>query len=150
MTNESLPLIGWKERIILPDWGLDSVLTKIDTGAQTSTIDSEQVEILPRGRVRFTAIARRRPNVVGETVEADIVRMGKIRSSNGRLSERCVIVTKIRIGDSEFQTEFTLSERPRMKCRILLGRAALEGRFLVDTDNTFLLTRQLRRSKQSK
>lgn len=149
MSNESLPLIGWKERIQFTEWGLESVLTKVDTGAQTSTIDSDKVELLPRGRVRFDVIGRRRPAEIRKTIEADIVRMGNVRSSNGRLSERVVVVTRVSVGDTEFLTEFTLSKRPRMRCRVLLGRAALEGRFLVDTDNIFLQSSPKRRRTKS-
>lgn len=144
MSDQSTPIIGWKERIEFPDWGLTSVLSKTDTGAQTSSIDALNIKPLPRGRIRFDVVERRSPELVMKSIEADIVRMGKIRSSNGRLGHRYVVVTRVKIADQEFLTEFTLAPRPRMKCRVLLGRAALEGRFLVDTDHVFLLTKPIR------
>lgn len=147
MADDTLPIIGWKERIELPEWGLSSVLTKIDTGAQTSSIDATDIEVLPRGRIRFQAVGRRARPEDRATIEADVLRMGNIRSSNGRLAHRYVVVTRVHIGDQEFLTEFTLAPRPRMKCRVLLGRAALEGRFLVDTEHSYLLSQRPKRVK---
>lgn len=139
-TEFDLPLIGWKERIDLPEWGFGSVLAKSDTGAQTSAIDAVNIDYLPRRRVRFDAVIRRGSHEKRKTLEADVVRSAEIRSSNGRVTKRCVVATKVVIGEYEFVAEFSLVSRPKMKCRILLGRSALAGRFLVDCDSEYRLT----------
>lgn len=145
--SQSLPIIGWKERVDFPEWGLTAVLSKTDTGAQTSTIDASDIELLPRGRIRFRAVGRRSAPAFDKPIDADIVRVAEIRSSNGRAMHRYVVVTRVQVGEENFQTEFTLSPRPRMKCRVLLGRSALEGRFLVDSEHAFLLTKRNVRQK---
>jgi hypothetical protein len=49
-----------------------------------------------------------------------------------------VIKTPILIGDQLFDIELTLTNRDHMKFRMLLGRRALEGRFLVNSAESFL------------
>ena len=137
---DGLPMIGWKETISLPSWRLENVLAKSDTGAQTSAIDAEEVLRLAKGRVRFTVVAKRRGATRRKAIEADVVREVSVRSSNGTMEKRYVVATPVRVGDYRFMTEFTLVARPSMRCRILLGRSALAGRFLVDSAAAYNLS----------
>lgn len=141
-SEDGFDIIGWRERVDFPEWGFSSVLSKSDTGAQTSAIDAENIEPLRHGRVRFDAVLRRGKVDLRKTIETDVVRVAEIRSSNGRLKSRYVVATRVRIGDTSFLTEFSLIARPKMKCRILLGRTALDSRFLVDSGERYLLSKR--------
>ena len=46
-------VIGWREWVQLPDWGL-RMRAKADTGARSSAIDCAEVVEVPGDRVRFT------------------------------------------------------------------------------------------------
>lgn len=138
--DEPLPVIGWKETISLPTWRLENVLSKSDTGAHTSAIDAEEVTHLPHGRVRFTVVGKRRGGSRRRAIEADVVRESQVRSSNGKIETRFVVATPVKVGGHKFMTEFTLVARPSMRCRVLLGRSALAGRFVVDSESTYLLS----------
>jgi len=55
-----LPLIGWNEYVELPEWGIRRLRAKVDTGARSSALHVEQIELLPRNRVRFMWASRSR------------------------------------------------------------------------------------------
>lgn len=132
--------IGYLETVSLPDWGIDGVVAKADTGARTSAIDVRTVEELPGSRVRFEVVVEKEPEE-HVWVEADIVRRTRIRSSFGRSHDRLMVRCTIRIGEVETEAELGLVCRKRMRCRMLIGRTTLQGRFVVDSGGRFLLGR---------
>jgi hypothetical protein len=60
-----------------------------------------------------------------------------VRSSSGKASMRPVIVTPIRLLGVTFPVELTLANRDAMGFRMLLGREAFRGRFLVDAGKSY-------------
>lgn len=63
-----------------------------------------------------------------------------IKSSTGEGSERIIIKVRTQIlGGFEWDVLFSLADRAVMKCSLLLGRRALSGNFLVDTQATYML-----------
>lgn len=141
----SPPVIGWRERIDLPDWGITRLIAKIDTGAKSSAIDVEALELLPRGRVRFRVHLSRNHRHLHKTVEAKLVRDARVRSSLGQVHERLIVRTLMRLGPIEKEIEIGLVSRPNMLCRMLLGRSALERTFLIDPAHRYLLSDTSRR-----
>ncbi|GAB5495035.1 MAG: RimK/LysX family protein [Phycisphaerales bacterium] len=145
MTEEmAFPVIGWRERVDLPDWGLRGVRAKIDTGARTSAIDVASIEHLDNGKIRFEVVARLSPTRKTRWVEATPIRVSNVKSSNGELQERIVCQTALKIGAHEQEIELSLVCRKQMLCRMLIGRLALADRFLVDSGKKYLLTSQKR------
>lgn len=131
--------IGWKETIDLPDWGIWNLVAKADTGAKSSAIDVRDIEILPGGeRVRFVIAAHRKDSSLTQQVEADIVKEQKVRSSNGQLQQRLKVQTTLKIGRRKKRVTFSLVNRHRMICRAILGREALAGDFIVDSEAKYL------------
>jgi hypothetical protein len=137
-------IIGWREPVALPAWGIKALKTKVDTGARTSALHVSRIEPLPEGRVRFDVVVSARL-VDGRrlmrrvAVEDRVVRTAVVRSSTGRRQQRLVVRTPARIGPLEREIELTLVCRRRMRCRLLLGRSALEG-FIVDPSRRRVLT----------
>jgi len=125
-------LIGWKETIDIPEWGLYDILSKTDTGARRSAIDVKNIVERPGGRVQFDVALDRRDPSRRQTVVAPIARQSRVRSSNGQTHERYVVEAIVRIGHVEKPIELSLVCRRKMICRILLGRKAIEGDFVVD------------------
>ncbi|MGJ3241888.1 MAG: ATP-dependent zinc protease family protein [Opitutales bacterium] len=127
-------IIGWKEVISLPDWGIDGLIAKSDTGARGSAIDVRNLTVLSGDRVRFHVVLNRRDRENTREVVAPIASRVRIRSSNGQMQERYRVRTLLRIGHVEKEIELSLVSRRNMICRVLLGRRELSGDFLVDPE----------------
>ena len=136
-TSHILPLIGWKEDIGLPMLGPGKLVAKVDTGARTAALHAENILIVGR-RVHFTIeLGGRRKNCLAKLAE-----LKHIKSSNGISELRAVIETDILIGATRFTTDITLTDRADMGVPMLLGRAAIKGRFLVHAGKTFIFSRR--------
>lgn len=129
-------VIGWKERIALPAWGVARLIAKADTGARSSAIDVASIEEIAADAVRFDMVLSRWARGGGHsdhvTIETPIVRRSIVRSSLGVEHERLFVETIIEIGVVKKRIEVGLVCRKNMLCRMLLGRAALEPEFLIN------------------
>lgn len=137
------PTIGWTERIELPDLSPASILAKIDTGARTSALHAFDLEILKEGGASiasFEVRPRRDSPKDAVRVQCPVLEFRPVRSSNGQEEVRPVIETRARLGDIEWPIEVTLAGRDEMGFRMLLGRAAVRDRFLVDPGRTHLMS----------
>jgi hypothetical protein len=101
----------------------------------------ENVRELPRGRVRFDVRLHRRLPERRVTVEAAVHRRGRVRSSSGEAEPRLFVSVGIHVGPVRKRVELGLVDRKNMIYRMLLGRSALSGSFLVDAGRRFLLAR---------
>ena len=125
-------VIGWREYVSLPDFGVEHIKAKADTGARTSALDVANLQQLAGDRVRFDLVVDRTHPEQMVSVEADVVRLARVKSSFGHAHVRPIIETRIRLGSVEKVVQFGLLCRRNMICRMLLGRAALSPEFLVD------------------
>ncbi len=132
--------LGWKEVISLPEWNIHGIIAKMDTGARRSALDVHKVVEIPRHRVQFDLIlSRRRKSINPVRVVAPISHQTHVRSSNGHQHERYFVETVLEIGGIRRKVDFSLVNRASMQCRVLIGRTALAGQFLVDPGYTFCL-----------
>ncbi|MDX1429454.1 MAG: RimK/LysX family protein [Rhodothermales bacterium] len=137
-------VVGWREFVSLPEWGIRSIRAKLDTGARTSALHVENLELLTDGTVRFEVVpggdlTKRVP------VVAELTRVTRVRPSTGKLQRRYVVSTVMRLGTVEKVIQLSLVSRRRMLCRMLIGRRALEDDFLVDPNSKYVLGRAARR-----
>ena len=141
-TRRPTPSLGWREWVGLPEHGVDWVKAKVDTGARTSSLHAAGLhtfEMENREWVRFSVYPWQRSSADAVLVEARVLDRRRVRSSSGDTERRPVVVLPVRIGDQMVDVEFTLTRRDQMGFRMLLGRQALRGRFLVDTGRSYLL-----------
>lgn len=131
-------LLGWREHIALPEWGIRRILAKTDTGARSSAVHAEDIVEISPGVLEFDVVLSRHHRKRRKRVTAPIVRRAGVRSSNGVLSERHVVETLMRLGPVRKRIEITLVARDLMACRMLLGRSAMEGSFVVDPQRAFV------------
>jgi hypothetical protein len=144
-----LRLIGWREIVAFPEWNVDGIEAKIDTGARTSAVHVEDVVKLGGGRVRFHLVTSRRSPFKHVPVTAELVRLSRVRSSSGQVQERYVVATTVRIGSVRRRIELSLVRRDKMLCRMLLGRKALRG-FVIDPQRKYLYGAPKDRPKRKK
>ncbi len=138
--DDRLYIVGWRERVALPEWRIRGVRAKIDTGARTSAIHVQTFEQLPNARVRFEVVMRERPERRTKWVEADVVRESIVKPSNGQVQVRPVVKTTLVIGPLSMEAEVGLVCRKGMLCRMLVGRRAIAGLALVDPSARNLLS----------
>jgi hypothetical protein len=139
-----LVVIGWKELVDFPEWGLRRIRAKVDTGACTSALDATRYEFVAEGNRKIVrlhlALDRRRPERI-ILVDAPLVRLTRVRNSGGGREERPVVEALLAVGPVRKRIELTVTNRAAMRFPILLGRAALAGDFLVDVARAHLLRR---------
>jgi len=135
-------VIGIQEYVGLPDWGIKHLRAKTDTGARTSAIDAYDIQELEGNKVKFIVVASRKHPERRREVVADITRRAKVKSSTGHQHERLFVTTTLKVGSVEKKIEVSLISRHKMKCRMLIGRTALAGTFLVDPQHDRLLTKK--------
>jgi hypothetical protein len=130
--------IGWREYVAIPDWRLRRIRAKIDTGAKSCAMDVHHLEHIDDDRVRFEVALSRTDRSRIRTVEAKLSRSTMVKSSLGDLHERVFVETEIELAGQRLTVEIGLVSRESMITRMLIGRNALEGRFLVDCAQRFL------------
>lgn len=136
-----LKFVGWREWVSLPDLAVPWIKAKVDTGARTSSLHASDVELFTDqgiDRVRFRLAPWQNSNLDEQTVTADLLDLRSVRSSSGEAEERPVILTTLRIADTDVAAEFTLTRRDEMGFRILIGREALRQGFGVDPGGSYL------------
>jgi hypothetical protein len=138
--TRSLRVVGWREWVAFPTLGLPAVKAKVDTGARTSCLHAWDVEPFERdGRsmVRFNVHPLQRDDSLVIATEAPLVDRRKVTSSVGHSQVRPVILTTIELAGERWEVELTLTRRDVMGFRMLLGRQALKGHFVVDPGRSF-------------
>ncbi|MCB0793139.1 MAG: ATP-dependent zinc protease [Flavobacteriales bacterium] len=131
-------IIGRTEHIALHELGFERVAAKIDTGAYRSALHYQRVhEAVVEGQRRLVVVfqmGRKRRAMQFKQYERV-----QVKSSNGEVSERYLVRTRVTLNGHSVRTQFTLFDRSDMKFQVLLGRKFLRHRFLVDVSRTFVL-----------
>lgn len=139
--SHKMKLIGWREWIGLPGLKIPALKVKVDTGAATSALHATKIRYLEKlngeTMVSFVVTERLHPRKT-KRVRAPLVEQRKVKSSLGHASIRPVIRTTIELGGETWPIEITLVNRDPMGFRMLLGRKAVKGRYLVQPGRSFI------------
>jgi len=140
--SEQLLLVGRKEYVALADWGIRRIRAKVDTGARSSALDVLGYDLWEaegeglRARLRL-ALNRNRPDRY-RIVEVPVLRMVAVRNSGGGCEQRPLIEATIRLGPVIRRILLTVTDRASMRYRMILGRQALRGQFVVDVSKKYV------------
>ncbi|MBC7714092.1 MAG: ATP-dependent zinc protease [Rhizobacter sp.] len=137
--KSDMEFVGWRETVSLPKFKLKDLKAKIDTGAKTSALHADKIEILHvdgKKIVRFLFITDEGKHL---WIKSPFIEERYIKSSNGEKSLRPVVKTEIKMGTERFEIEVTLINRDLMGFKMLIGREALNGRFLINPSKHNLL-----------
>lgn len=136
----SLIVLGWREWLALPDLGIAAIRAKVDTGARSSALHVDAMSEFERAGatwVRF-ALSPDPGNDRPALAEARVVDRRMVTDSGGHRTERVFIRTGLHLAGVVREIEINLTDRRNMLFPMLLGRTALEGRFLVDPARSFI------------
>jgi hypothetical protein len=134
-----LMMLGWRERVELPQLGIAMLKAKLDTGARTSSLHVDSLESFQRDAatwLRFTLHARRRQPtpLCCEALARD---RRVVIDTGGRRTERWFIRTEVQLAGQRFDIDINLTDRRHMLFPLLLGRSALVGRFAIDPATSY-------------
>jgi hypothetical protein len=132
---KELTVIGTTDQIDLPEFNLEGLGCKVDTGAATSAIHCASIKVKEIDGVDFVSfmlLDSRHPLYNGHIYQTSLFKEKNIKSSFGHSEARFAIKTTITLFGKTYPIWFTLSDREKMKYPILLGKRFLKRRFLVD------------------
>ena len=148
-----ISIVGWREWLSLPELRIPGIKAKVDTGARSSALHTHDFELFERDGgewVSFHLHPLPRTNRVLLSCEAPVLGFREVKDSGGHLENRPFIHTKARIGAHEWEIDISLTNREGMKFRMLLGREALAGGFLVNPSTSYLIGKSLYHEYRSK
>jgi hypothetical protein len=134
-------IIGACEWIALPDLGINQLRARVDTGAKSCALHALDIEQIERDGVAYAMFrvpVGRHEAMRLQRCEAQVRRVRRVRNTSGEPEERLTIRTPIIVGHSRWDVDITLTNRERMRYRMLLGRTAMENHALVYPARTFL------------
>jgi len=140
--TNGLAAIGWREWLSFPQLGIPHLKAKVDTGARTSALHACYVEPYRDQGVRMVRFGihplQRRTDIIIECT-AVVCDRRDVTDSGGHREKRYVIETLATLGDVSWPLELTLTNRDSMRFRMLLGRTAMEDRFVINPSASYLL-----------
>jgi hypothetical protein len=119
------------------------VKAKIDTGARSSSLHAFGIVEFQRDGVawvRFAVHPLQRDAETTVRTEAPVLEYRHVRSSSGHLTRRPAIRAEIELDGQRWPIELTLAARDDMGFRMLLGREAVRGRFVVDPGRSYVVS----------
>jgi hypothetical protein len=128
-------IIGRRELVDFPSLDLCAIEAKIDTGAYTSSIHCKDVSAVEKKGelyVTFTVLDEKHPQFSEKPLTCPVSRIKSVKNSFGQVEERYCIITPIMFYNQIYDTELSLADRSLMDYPVLLGRKAIQKRFLVD------------------
>ncbi|MGL6181268.1 MAG: ATP-dependent zinc protease family protein [Aestuariivirga sp.] len=135
-------LIGWRERVSLPELGVGLIIAKVDTGAATAALHATDIRIAG-SHVEFIV------PVKGRHLHCSLPLKGekRVKSSSGHSQSRALVETAVKIGRLRFIIDMTLTDRSDMGVPMLIGRSSIAGRYVVDPGRSFILSPKRRKPK---
>jgi len=127
----------------IPALGIDHIKAKVDTGARSSALHTFDLETYAvesgENRVRFRIHPLPGDSATEVACDWPVHATRSVRDSGGHEQERPFILVPLVLGDYTWDVEVSLTNRDNMKFRMLLGRSAIAGRFVVDPENSYLI-----------
>lgn len=128
--GKKLRLIGRRTFVQFPEFGLDKVVAKIDTGAYSSSLHAVNTKV-ENDLLHFDLVKSDNSLVHCTAHEYKQV---TIRSSSGHTQTRYLITTPIVVRGKRMHITITLADRSEMHHPVLLGRKVIRSKFLVNVE----------------
>lgn len=142
LQGELPPLvIGACEWVALPDLGIRSLRARVDTGARSCALHATEQTLFNKDGedwVTFNVHLGFDRAHRTQHCQARLVDIRRVKNTSGEIEERYTVHTPIVIGQHQWSVDITLTNRERMRYRMLLGRQAMKDHAIVYPARTFL------------
>lgn len=131
-----LDVVGRHVAVDFPDWGVEGMIGKIDTGAYQAALHAEDIHE-EDGVLSFTVSSYedRHGKRIDSTVQTSKeYSFAEVRNTSGVLEKRYLVPVRFVIRGRIFNSKVSLTNRGTMKYPLLIGRRTLRGRFLVNSE----------------
>ncbi|TWT48356.1 ATP-dependent zinc protease family protein [Botrimarina hoheduenensis] len=142
-----LTVLGWREWIALPGLSIPRLRAKIDTGAKTSSLHAEACEEFEQDGAEWVRFVVRTPHHCYRCT-SEVIDRRMVKSSNGQTEDRPVIRVEGQLGSVRWHLDLTLTDRTPMRFPMLLGRRAMDHRFVIDPARSYAQPKPPRRSRK--
>ena len=138
-------VIGRSERLSFVESNILDVPSKVDTGAYRSAVHASNI-VEKDGTLQFNLLSGHPVcGAMSQEMSTTDYRQVRVANSFGHKEDRYEVRLKVKVGPKIFQARFTLADRSKKIYPILLGRTMLNGRFLIDTDESAIDRVQLKK-----
>lgn len=128
--GKKLRLIGRRTFVQFPEFGLDKVVAKVDTGAYSSSLHAVNTKV--EDNLLHFDLVKSDKSLVHCTAHEFTQKL--VRSSSGHQQIRYLITTPLIVGGKRMRTTIGLTDRSGMKYPVLLGRKVTRSKFLVNVE----------------
>jgi hypothetical protein len=115
--------------------------TRIDTGAESSSLDARNIVLFERNGVEWVRfdVMTNGPDQPGNTYESKVERFVRIKQdANTGDDRRPVIHAHLKIGKYSAETDLNLTDRSHLDFPLLLGRKFMKDIAIVDVGQTYI------------
>ena len=137
--RKKIKLIGRREFVDFPEWGIFGIEAKIDTGAYTSALHCQDIRIqVENGKkwLCFKLLDETHPEYNEQEHRFSDFIQKNIKSSSGETELRYIIKTLLCIGGRKIWSTVSLADRGNMRYPVLIGRKLLGKKFIIDVSKT--------------
>lgn len=130
---------GWIENVSVGDPAV-VFRAKIDTGAKHSSLHAGKYQLYDKQGVEWVRFTLK--NKDGDTLKVDqpVKRITQIKQKGNRPNRRRPVVEMgVCLGNVYKKVEVNLADRSNFNYPMLVGRSYLQGSFVVDSDQKYLL-----------
>jgi len=133
---EAKQVVGWVEKVRIYPGDL-LIQAKLDTGAKTSSLNCDCMNFFERNGVEWVRFSLTNDEGATVSLEREIYRNSQIKRHFGENQERPVVKLGVCLGNAYQEVEVNLVDRGGLNYQMLIGRTALEGRFVIDPAATY-------------
>jgi hypothetical protein len=128
-------VIGWVEAVQVED---KLVLNaKIDTGADSPSMDAQDLKITRRGRREWVSFWTKDRDGQRVDFDREIYRYVDIERAGGQNEKRPAVILNLCLGDVRREVVVNLVDRSKLEYPMIIGRSFLQNKFIVDPTHTF-------------
>lgn len=128
-------VIGWVEPVQIEDKLV--VDAKIDTGADSPSLDAQDLKIERRGRREWVSFWTKGRDKERVDFEREIYRYVDIERAGGQNEKRPAVVLALCLGNVRREVVVNLVDRSKLEYPMIIGRSVLQNKFIVDPTHTY-------------